>query len=117
VSEYGIDSFDDRSMKENDTLQATCVTQLATELINNEHISVGGAVVEYIDEYWKGKLGIADARHPGCPDYNSFHHSVCGDPNPAFPDLYVNQGWFGLVNSSFAPRTAYNSLKALWAAN
>jgi len=114
ISEYGIDSYNDVTFAEDDTMQSNCIVALAKELVANNATTMGGAVVEYVDEYWKGKLGIADARHPGCPNYNPSVHSNCGSPNPSFPDGYVNQGWFGIVNASFAPRPVTAALKTLW---
>jgi len=65
VSEYGIDSYNDQTMKEDDTLQANCIVALTKQLLSARPVALGGAVVEYVDEFWKGKLGIADARHTG----------------------------------------------------
>jgi len=114
ISEYGIDSFNDQTVNYDQALQANCVIALSKEILANNATAIGGAVVEYVDEYWKGKLGVVDARHPGCPNYNAAVHSICGNPNPSFPDGYVNQAWFGIVNASFAPRAVYAALTTLW---
>jgi hypothetical protein len=114
ISEYGIDSFNDHNMALDQALQSNCIVSLSKEILSHNATALGGAVVEYVDEYWKGKNGAVDARHPGCPNYNAQLHSICGYPNDAFPDGYANQAWFGIVNASFAPRTVFTALQALW---
>jgi len=115
ISEYGIDSFNDKSLALDQALQSNCIVTLSKEILINNATTIGGAVVEYVDEYWKGKLGISDARHPGCPSYNPQLHTICGYPNEAFPDGYANQAWFGIVSSTFVPRTVFSALQTLWA--
>jgi len=114
ISEYGIDSYNDVAFAEDDMMQSNCIVQLTKEIALHNSTAMGGSIVEYVDEYWKGKLGIYDGRHIACPDYNPNHHSNCGAPNSAFPDGYVNQAWFGIVNASFVPRGVYGALKTLW---
>lgn len=115
ISEFGIDEYDDVSLRSNPHLQAECLTDLWGDIEGNETFTFGGSVVEYVDEYWKGKQGVADARHPNCPNYNPSEHSNCGYPNNNFPDKYANQGWFGLVEAgTFRPKEAYNQLAELW---
>jgi len=115
ISEFGIDEYDDASLRSNPHMQAECIADLWGDIEENNTYTFGGSVVEYVDEYWKGSLGIADSRHPGCPSYNYSQHTNCGYPNDNFPDKYANQAWFGLVQAgSFSPKEAYFQLAELW---
>jgi len=111
VSEFGIDAYNDQRMVLDEASQATCAVGLWEEIVNGS--AVGGSVTEYQDEWWKGKLGQNDARHPGCPSYNASAHTTCGYPAD-FPDLYANQAWFGIVNEDYGPRVAFQSLQKIW---
>jgi len=112
ISEFGIDAFNDQRMTVDEPLQAACVSSLWGEIVNGS-VSIGGAIVEYQDEWWKGKLAQADARHPGCPNYNASFHSNCGYPSD-FPDSYTNQAWFGIVDEDYAPREVFTAIQKLW---
>jgi len=114
ISEFGIDAFNDQRVLLDEKTQADCAVSLWNEIANGT-ASVGGSITEYQDEWWKGKLGQNDARHPGCPSYNASAHTTCGYPAD-FPDAYANQAWFGIVNEEYGPREAFQALQKLWRA-
>jgi len=114
ISETGIDAYNDAALALDETMQANCLTSLWNQIASNSSVAVGGTFTEFIDEWWKGKLGQNDARHPGCPNYDPAVHSNCGYPNEGFPDLYANQGWFGLLDYQLNPRKAYFAIQSLW---
>jgi len=114
LSEYGIDAYNDLQQAVNQQQHANCLTSLWSEVVVNANITVGGSVVEYVDEFWKGKQGQTDSRHPSCPNYNPSVQSNCGYTNNNFPDSYSNSAYYGLVNSQFQPRQAYTALQKLW---
>jgi len=114
VSEFGIDAYDDSQMSVNEKVQADCYASQWSEIVGNSSVVIGGAITEYVDEYWKSKLAQADAKHPRCPNYDPSVQLNCGYPNDNFPDKYANQAYFGIVDYQFQPRQAYKQLQALW---
>ena len=77
-------------------------------------VVLGGAYVEWADEWWKGRVIEAtsfdtrtDTMGDLCPDLEANVHSPCGYPTLANgedtgsqPDSYVNEEWFGLFHVS-----------------
>jgi len=115
ISEFGIDEYDDVNLRVDSQAQARCIVDLWGDIEENETISFGGSVTEFLDEWWKSKLGIADSRHPNCPNYNPSIHTNCGSPNVNFPDKYANQAYFGIVDgSTLKEKLAYYQLQELW---
>jgi len=114
LSEFGIDAYNDLQQAVNQQQHANCFVSQWGEIMGNSSITIGGSVVEYVDEFWKGKQAQADARHPGCPNYNPAIQTNCGYTNNNFPDNYANSAYYGLVDSKFTPRLAYTALQKLW---
>ena len=95
-----------------------------------EQVTVGGAVMAWADEYWKGRVIDAtefdnrtDAMGPLCPDPFATAHTPCGYPSGAQPDRYVNEEWFGLFKiakpcankvDQIRARQAWHRLRLLW---
>ena len=80
---------------------------------------VGGCIMEWVDEWWKGNGrcgpgGIGPSNgYCGryCPDSNPEFHGPCGGKKADFPDGWMNEEWWGLLSidppcpgtESFAP--------------
>jgi len=114
ISEFGIDAYDDVHLAVDEQQQADCYAKQWPEIETNSSVTVGGAIVEYGDQFWKGKNAQADARHPGCPNYNPAIQTNCGYTNLNFPDKYANSAYFGIVDSNFRTRLAVSELNKLW---
>ncbi|MEW6108839.1 MAG: matrixin family metalloprotease [Nitrospirota bacterium] len=122
VLEYGIDAYDNNYgmeyEKHNMPYQAEYAEALWNELASNPDVCIGGTIMAYSDEWWRGKYS-SDA---GCPDSDPAVHSACGYPASSHPDGYANDEWWGIMRTvynpsgpdSMEPRAAYRSLKAIW---
>lgn len=88
--------------------------------------AVGGFLMSWVDEYWKGSKTQASCRptydspkfspktcdvkaHVTCGNWNTSQHDLCGYWLDAAPDHYVNEEWFGLT----APTQCADNLNAL----
>ena len=103
---------------------ATCTTGCTSRVVS------GGAVLGWIDEYWKGRVIDSDevdvrSSAMSCPDAYADRHTSCGYPSSrGQPDTFVNEEWFGLFSmvsqceksqiDQIKPRAAWFGLKALW---
>jgi hypothetical protein len=114
ISEFGIDAYDDLRQALGEQQQADCYDQQWHEIETNSSIVIGGAIVEYVDEFWKAKNAQVDARHIGCPNYNPLVQMNCGYQNDNFPDRYANSAYFGIVDVNQRPRIAYSLLQKAW---
>jgi hypothetical protein len=126
VTEYGIDAYDDLRAAEYELggvpAQADYATALSREIDARRDVCVGGFIMAYRDEWWKGKHGQTDARHPVCPEHDARAHSDCGVAGGGHPDGYANEEWWGIVRplpgspaiDIVQPRAAYYALQALW---
>ena len=123
ITEYGIDAYDDWHGTEYELLgepyQATYAAALWNEIATHADIAAGGSLMNYSDEWWKGKYGNS---RPGCPDFDPSQHSDCGYAIGAHPDGYANEEWWGVMRTvdngdgpdRVEPRQVYWRLRALW---
>ena len=125
VSEFGCSLLEhafDTSNTTTEDFQASCVTSLWGELATqsgcaDKHCksepqlvsgqpAVGGSVMEYQDEWWKGQFSDKSASLQ-CPDYSASYHSKCGfelaNGGEVFENgqfvirpFYLAEEWFGL---------------------
>ena len=114
VTEFGMDAYDRRTSAEyadNAALQADFVNSLYTELAANAPVASGGCIFEWTDEWWKS----------GAPSI----HNVNGWGNPAFPDGWADEEWWGIHRVApggsgapdvIQPRAVRDQLRALWTA-
>jgi hypothetical protein len=119
IMEFGIDAYDnnkgDEYEKNGTAYQAVYAEALYKEIAANKGTCIGGSIMAYSDEWWKGKYGTI-------PEYNPAYHSAAGFPTGAQPDGYANEEWWGImrnrVNGSapdiMEPRKVYSSLQSLW---
>jgi len=134
ILEYGIDSYDSLTCREDQTIQADFAEDLWHEIASNasqsdpNRVCIGGSIMEYSDEWWKVK--DYSSAPPNCPlpceGWNAWGHSICGTSRElvAFPDGFSNEEWYGIVRPVKAsnpgdpdvmqPREAYYGLQQLW---
>jgi YD repeat-containing protein len=124
ILEYGIDAYDNVHGNEYEQIgtsyQADYAEALWNEIESNSDICIGGSIMAYSDEWWKGKYGTGT----GCPDNNPAFHSTCGYPAPSHPDGLSNEEWWGIMRTVdnnnntdiMEPRAAYYRLQSLWVA-
>jgi hypothetical protein len=122
ILEYGIDAFDNVHGNEYELIgtpyQAEYAAALWNEIVVNSDFCVGGSIMAYSDEWWKGKYSTGS----GCPDNNPAYHSTCGYAASSHPDGYANEEWWGIMRTVdhgsapdiMEPRVIYYRLKALW---
>ncbi len=111
VGEYGADAFNNNKNAEDDDSQATATSTLTTQIIqhfsaaavDSGHSVLGGTIYSLSDEWWKAG--------------NNSSHDNGGMANAIYPDNFANEEWWGLTTVQRTPRTAYNTLAALYAAN
>ena len=111
VGEYGADAFNNTKSAEDQDSQSTATSTLTTQIIQHysaaavdaTHPVVGGAIYSLSDEWWK-------AGNPNA-------HDNGGMANAIYPDSFANEEWWGLTTVQRAPRSAYNALATLYAAN
>lgn len=122
ILEYGIDAFDNDHGNEYEKIgtpyQADYTEALWKEIAANSDTCVGGSIMAYSDEWYKGEYST----DPGCPDNDPAYHSTCGYPASSHPDGYCNEEWLGIMRTVdngnnpdiMEPRAAYYRLQALW---
>ena len=122
ILEYGIDAYDNVHGNEYEPIgrpyQAEYAAVLWNEIVANSDICIGGSIMAYSDEWWKGKYSTGS----GCPDNNPAYHSTCGYAASSHPDGYANEEWWGIMRTKdngsgpdiMEPRMLYYRLKALW---
>jgi hypothetical protein len=111
VGEYGADAFNNSKNAEDDDSQATATSTLTTQIIqhysaaaaDSAHVVVGGSIYSLSDEWWK--------------EGNNSAHDNGGMANAIYPDSFANEEWWGLTTVQRTPRSAYNTLAALYAGN
>lgn len=119
ILEFGIDAWDDLHGNEYQDTQRDYAASLWKEIRMNSGVCIGGSVMAYSDEWWKGKF---DSVKAGCPDSDPAYHSFCGYATASHPDGYANEEWWGILRTKkngvnpdiLEPRTAYYRLKNLW---
>ncbi len=122
VLEYGIDAYDAVNADEYENIgtayQADYAGALWGEILNNSDICIGGTIMAYSDEWWKGKYST----DTGCPDNDPLIHSTCGYATQSHPDGYSNEEWWGIMRTAdnetapdnMEPREVYYTLQSLW---
>jgi YD repeat-containing protein len=122
ILEYGIDAYDNThgDVYENvgTPYQAEYAKALWGEIVANAGVCIGGAIMAYSDEWWKGKYSTS----PGCPDTDPGYHSACGYATGSHPDGYANEEWWGIMRTQdngsgpdiMGPRAIYYKLQSLW---
>ena len=132
LGEYGVDAFDTCAMATDENAQMRYTLSLVEHLERHstacvgdacgERIASGGLLMSWVDELWKGHGSLP----AGCPDGASDVQTPCGGLAPGFPDLFMNEEYWGLVAPSRAcgdagagapdrlrPRLAYAALALL----
>jgi len=122
VLEFGIDAFDNTTKQEYEmngsSEQSDYARALWREINQNKSICIGGSIMSYADEWWKGK----QSEDPQCKDDDPLFHGFCGYPISAHPDRYANEEWWGIMRKikhgsnvdKVQPRNVYYELQKLW---
>jgi parallel beta-helix repeat protein len=122
ILEYGIDAFDNDNGNEYEKIgtpyQADYTEALWKEIESNSDTCIGGALMAYSDEWYKGEYST----DPGCPDNDSAYHSTCGYSASSDPDGYCNEEWWGIMRTKdsgdnpdvMEPRAVYYRMQSLW---
>ena len=116
ITGYGADAYDSMTEMESESGQSDYAAALWGEIEANADVCTGGTIMEYSDQWWKGKYS-AD---PGCTDINPAVHGVCGYAPSEQPDGYDNYEWWGIMRYSVTnpeivePRAIYTTLQTLW---
>jgi hypothetical protein len=118
ILEYGIDAYDYVNQEEYQDGQADYAEDLWNEMKDNSDACIGGSIMGYTDEWWKGK----HSNDPGCPDNDACYHGTCGYAAASHPDGYANEEWWGIMRAvdngtspdMMEPRAVYYRLQALW---
>merc|ERR1719473_1371996 len=109
-SEYGINYLTNSSYGEDESSQAAWIISLTQALLNHssfdgvaswgDRVAIGGSVLEWVDEWWKTHANTAASRHnhAHCPTSGVSKPALCGGYLEVTFDLYVNEGWFGLMH-------------------
>jgi len=111
VGEYGADAFNNKTMAEDQDMQATATNSLTTQIMqhysalanDSGHPVLGGTIYELSDEWWKDKNGTASTHDNG------------GFANAIYSDGFANEEWWGLTTTQRQPRKAYMTLATLYA--
>ena len=138
LGEYGIDAYDSVALREDVASHSRYTLALVEELERNSvvcvancesRVAAGGTLMSWVDEWWKGAPHTSSP--PGeqwwaCPEqqWNAVYHSNCGSWKSEFPDLFMNEEWWGLLSvatgcssgdpNRLSPRLAYLELTLLW---
>jgi uncharacterized repeat protein (TIGR02543 family) len=128
ILEYGIDAYDNANCDEYENVgasrQAEYAKTLWNEIANNSDVCIGGSIMAYSDEWWKGysttPSGCPKGSTDFCPDNDPAYHSTCGYPASSHPDGYSNEEWWGIMRTKdngpnpdiMEPRTVYCTLQA-----
>jgi hypothetical protein len=119
ILEYGIDAYDNSHPNEYELIgtpyQAVYAASLWNEIASNTNICIGGSIMAYSDEWWKGKYGTP-------VDYDPAYHSASGYVNLHHPDGFANEEWWGIMRTVkdganpdvMQPREVYYALQSLW---
>lgn len=105
LTEFGIDAYNTSSGSEYQQIHADWIVHQWEQIKAN---SLGGTVMEYSDEWWKG----------GSP----FSHDTAGYSTDVQPDTYANEEWWGIMAiadnglepDTMIPRLAYTALKNVY---
>ncbi len=119
ILEYGIDAFDHAQAREYEDVQAGYAASLWSQIAANSAVCVGGSIMAYSDEWWKGSSGSEGGT---CPEWDACSHSRCGYSTGSHPDGFSNEEWWGIVRpvrqgagpDQVQPRAAYFALQSLW---
>jgi len=109
VSEYGVDSYDQRISSENQDLQAAWDVKLWKEIDAARAIAMGGTLMSFCDQWWKN--GSPDEHNPGGPKMNSDADGIADEEYWGIVSIARNpQGGVDVLT----PRKVYYALQSAW---
>jgi len=122
ILEFGIDAMNNNTQQEYELNgapeQSEYARALWREIDQNKATCIGGSIMSYVDEWWKGK----HAPDPLCSDHDPLEHGLCGYSSRAHPDGYANEEWWGIMRTikdgsnidKVQPRNLYYELQKIW---
>jgi len=122
ILEFGIDAMDNSTKQEYEksgsAKQSEYARALWREIDQHKSVCIGGSIMAYADEWWKGK----HSADPLCNDEDPLHHGFCGYSISAHPDGYANEEWWGIMRKvkngnnidKVQPRSVYYELQKAW---
>lgn len=107
LGEYGSDAYNGLTNAPDETMQANIVQSLTQEIFDNSSAvglgrCAGGMVFSFADEWWKSSAG-------GWGE----HDTQSSWQNGAYPDPFIHEEWWGLVDVYRKPRKAYDTYAQL----
>ncbi len=132
ILEYGIDAYDSGQCGEYELTgsqiprQADFAESLWREIRSRATAPrrrggcLGGTIMAWMDERWKGQFGQSPGCSASCPDPSAHLQGPCGYTNGAHPDGFSNEEWWGLMRTTpgspdnVQPRAAYFRLQSIW---
>ena len=112
LTEFGVDAYDHGSLREDQRSQAEWVAHEWEQVAKG---CLGGAVMEYCDEWWKFTAGSPSAHEPGGydtdvqPDGRSdeeWYGIMAVERGQASIDILQPREVFGALQQAYAPRVA-----------
>jgi YVTN family beta-propeller protein/parallel beta-helix repeat protein len=115
ILEYGVDAYSNVAAGPDEASQADYAQSLWAEIVANADACVGATIMEYSDEWWRGRLASAE-----CSDAAA--HETCGSSTATQPDGYDNAEWWGIMEVEENPdgpdtlraRAVYGRLQGLF---
>lgn len=110
LGEFGADAYNSLTKKPDVESQGKATRALLGEIQNNlsaknpQNATIGGALYEWNDEWWKDEKGSVDSQDIG---------GIAPGGGP-FPDATFNEEWWGVVDIDRNIRPAYSEIKEIW---
>jgi len=113
ISEFGVDAWHSNDVQdpedghEDQATQAIWVGKLWDEIVSNSNVTIGGAVMEYSDEWWKPNEWFCGDNSNECNSKQNHFGSGPKDTScpadgkmdwhPPSPDNFFNAEWWGIM--------------------
>jgi hypothetical protein len=131
ITEFGVDAFGSLPFATvtntpivNESLQAQGLTAMWQIINANSDLVMGAAIMEFVDEWWKGDFPFTSDPNESCPNLRYDAHNYCG--NIVGNNSILAEEWLGVFaqqNSTYfmsqythciVPRQAYGAIRGWW---
>jgi len=108
----------------NETLQAATLQKFWDIIQEYSDVVMGGMVMEFADEWWKGDYPYSSFNQESCPNLRYDQHNYCG--SLIGNDTFLHEEWLGIFDQRQAiymfsqnlycvyPRLAYYTIASWW---